>query len=391
MKNITILGAGYVGMSLSVLLAQSNNVTVVDINQVRVNLINNNQSTIKDDLIDQYLQKKDLTLSAVSSLDLLTSISDIFIISAPTNYDPESDSFDVSIVENIINEILKLPNSAPIVIKSTIPIGFTKHINRKLNTNRVMFSPEFLREGQALHDNLYPSRIVCGSDELDPSIFVNLMVSASLEADVPVLTMGSESAEAVKLFANTYLAMRVAFFNELDTYALTKNLDTRNIIKGISLDSRIGDHYNNPSFGYGGYCLPKDTKQLLSNFKSIPQQLIEAIVTSNDTRINFIYSKVIENNPSTIGIYRLVMKNGSDNFRSSAMEQIINKIKLLNPNIELIVYEPACEDELFMGLTVLKDLDIFKKKSSIILANRDHPELSDTKEKVFSRDIFHVD
>lgn len=391
MKNITIFGAGYVGMSLSVLLAQSNNVSVVDVNQDRVNLINNNQSTIQDALIDQYLQDKDLNLSAVPSLDLITTTTDIFIVSAPTNYDPESDSFDVSIVENIISEILKLPNYAPIVIKSTIPIGFTKQINKKFNTDRIIFSPEFLREGQALHDNLYPSRIICGSDGLDSSLFINLMIGASLIADVPVLTMGSESAEAVKLFANTYLAMRVAFFNELDTYAYTKNLDSRDIIKGVSLDSRIGDNYNNPSFGYGGYCLPKDTKQLLSNFKGIPQKLIEAIVYSNDVRIHFIYSKVIENNPSTVGVYRLVMKNGSDNFRSSSMEEIINKIKLLNPEIEIIIFEPAYMDDLFMDFKVYRDLDSFKEKSSIILANRDHPELSNIKEKVLTRDIFNVD
>jgi UDPglucose 6-dehydrogenase len=389
--NITVFGAGYVGMSISALLSQKNNVSIVDTDIDKINKINSNQSTIKEELISEYLLKEETTLKAYTSISDLDKDQDMFILCLPTDYDPINDCFDVNILEEVISNILNMQHSheAPIIIKSTIPIGFTSQINQSFNTSRVVFSPEFLREGSSLHDNLYPSRIICGTDGFPCNKYLDVMRDSSLKKDVPILLMDSKSAEAVKLFANTYLAMRIGFFNELDTFSLINNLDTKKIIQGVSLDERVGDYYNNPSFGFGGYCLPKDTKQLLSNFREVPQAIIEATISSNTIRQDFISNQIIKIAPKILGVYRLAMKMGSDNYRSSSIQRIMHRFSEALPGSEILIYEPMIESDNFEGFTVCNDLQKFKNDSVIILANRNDDLLFDVNDKVYTRDIFN--
>ena len=374
------------GMSLSVLLAQHNDVTVLDIDAARVDKINNKQSTVADTEIELFLAEKLLSLIATLDKRAAYEGASFIIVATPTNYDSETNRFDTSSVDTVVEEALRLNKEALVIIKSTIPVGHTKSLQEKFETDRVVFSPEFLREGQALKDNLYPSRIIVGSQCKTGAEFAGLLKQAAEKVDVETLFMRSTEAEAVKLFANTYLAMRVSFFNELDSYSLAHNLDTKSIINGVCLDERIGVGYNNPSFGYGGYCLPKDTKQLLANYDQVPQTLIEAIVSSNTTRKDFIADEIIKMNPKVVGFYRLVMKEGSDNFRSSAIQGIIKRIKA--KGIVVIVYEPSFQENKFFGSDVISNLDEFKSASELIIANRVSGGLSDVSGKVFSRDIF---
>lgn len=383
---ITVVGSGYVGMSLAVLLAKDNDVKVLDIDAERIEKINNFQSTIADKDIVQYLSNEKLSLSATLDEEIAYQDSDFIIIATPTNYDIETNQFDTGAVDSVVEEALIKNSKALIIIKSTIPVGHTKSLQDKFKTSRIIFSPEFLREGQALHDNLYPSRIIVGSEcELGVK-FAHLLQQASDKKEVDTLFMKSTEAEAVKLFANTYLAMRVSFFNELDSYALANELDTKSIIQGVSLDDRIGDSYNNPSFGYGGYCLPKDTKQLLANYEHVPQTLIKAIVSSNTTRKDFIADEIRKFNPKLVGFYRLVMKADSDNFRSSAIQGIMKRIKA--KGIEVVVFEPELDQEEFYGSKVIVDLNEFKEMSDIIVTNRKATTLEDVEHKCFTRDLF---
>ena len=390
---IAVAGTGYVGLSLAVLLSQQNEVVALDVVPEKVEMINARRSPIADEYIEKFLAEKDLNLKATLDPAEAFSGAEFVIISTPTNYDEEQNFFDTSSVEDIIEKVLSLSDChATMVVKSTIPVGFIRRMREKYQTDRIFFSPEFLREGKALYDNLYPSRIIVGDETPEAHKFAELLVSAAEKKDVPVLFMESTEAEAVKLFANTYLALRVAYFNELDTYALSKGLDTKDIIAGVSLDPRIGDFYNNPSFGYGGYCLPKDTKQLLANYKDVPQNLITAIVSANGTRKEFIVNEIMKNNPEVVGIYRLTMKAGSDNFRSSAIQDIMRMLK--ERGTKVIIFEPTLssdEDMLFDGFPIVNDLEAFKENSSVIVANRLEPEIADASEKVYTRDLFSRD
>lgn len=386
---ITVVGSGYVGMSLSVLLAQHNDVIVLDIDSTKVDKINNRQSTVADPEIELFLAQKSLSLSATLDKQLAYEDANFIVVATPTNYDARTDRFDTSSVDAVVEDALRLNLGALVVIKSTIPVGHTKSLQVKFKSNRVIFSPEFLREGQALKDNLYPSRIIAGSQCKAGEEFVQLMKKGAEKEEIDVLFMESIEAEAVKLFANTYLAMRVSFFNELDSYSLAHGLGTKSIIDGVCLDERIGKGYNNPSFGYGGYCLPKDTRQLLANYKQVPQTLIEAIVSSNATRKDFIANEILKGNPKVVGFHRLAMKEGSDNFRSSSIQSVMKRVKAYG--VTVLVYEPTLDEQEFFGSQVLSDLDEFKLQCDVIVANRKEQSLIDVEDKLFSRDLFGRD
>ncbi|PIE50798.1 MAG: UDP-glucose 6-dehydrogenase [Flavobacteriales bacterium] len=384
---ITVVGAGYVGLSNAILLAQRNEVTLVDIIEEKVELINHKKSPIVDKEISEYLHQVDM----VATTDLVRSCADseLVVIATPTDYDPNTNYFNTSSVDAVIREVVKSNSKADIIIKSTIPVGYTANIKKELSIDNIVFSPEFLREGQALYDNLHPSRIIVGGDRRIGDKFAQLMLEGALDKDVEVYLTNTTEAEAIKLFSNTYLAMRVAFFNELDTYAEVHHLNSEDIIKGVSADPRIGNYYNNPSFGYGGYCLPKDTKQLLANYSDVPNNLIKAIVDANETRKRFIANSIVQKEPKTVGIYRLTMKTNSDNFRDSAIQDIMKKVRA--EGIEVVIYEPNLKEEKFSKFRVIKDLSAFKEFSDIIIANRLCNELEDVSDKVYTRDLFQKD
>jgi UDPglucose 6-dehydrogenase len=383
---IAVVGMGYVGLSNAIALAQRNTVSVLEISSEKVDLLNNRESPLVDSLADKYLKKKSIDISATTKSDEAYKNAKYILICTPTNFDEKNNSFDTSSINSVIDDISKTKFKGTIIIRSTIPIGFTKEVQRKYDSLNIAFFPEFLREGSALEDCLNPSRIVCGSKHSHAKKFLNLLVECSRNKNIPTLVTDSNEAEAIKLFSNTYLAMRVAFFNELDTFALSKSLNTKDIIDGISMDSRIGNHYNNPSFGYGGYCLPKDTKQLVSNYDSIPQELIKATVLSNKKRKNFLISHIKNHTANKIGIYRLSMKQGSDNWRESAVLEIMKRLKVNKK--EVLIYEPHFSKKTFTGIKVISDLDKFKENCDLIIANRVEDELKDVSSKIFTRDVF---
>ena len=386
MLNITVVGTGYVGLSNAVLFAHQHNVTSLDVNENRVTLINQKISPIADDYIEKAFVEEDLNLRATIDKTEAYEKADYIIIATPTNYDSETNSFDTSSIESVIADILPINTTAPIIIKSTIPVGYTAQVKAKFKTEQIIFAPEFLREGKALYDNLYPSRIIVGEKSERGEAIAQLYLNATINRDAPTLCMNATEAEAVKLFSNTYLAMRVAYFNELDTYCAKQGLSTLDIIQGVSLDPRIGQHYNNPSFGYGGYCLPKDTKQLLANYKDVPQNLIQAIIHSNKTRKQFIVKEILKKRPNIVGVYRLTMKAGSDNFRDSAIQDIIRELE--EYNIEIQIYEPTLNQEKFEAYALQNDLNHFLLSSDVILANRMSEDLKRDIDKVYTRDLF---